>query len=196
MVSHGVTGRAFEDTNYRFDGFTADKKRLALLKGNGKLVKKGNYVIGKDGNAHLVDGMAFLRLWLDPSAKNGKGKWYAEPVYYADIPFIRNGSYIPRAAERGVSRATWKPLPQCAMAFEPIVLFRGDVLMVDDSIARFWSIDINTISLNMKPLTRSHVIRGFPSLGKWGNGTRIRVICEDCLGHCYKDIILKRASED
>jgi len=196
MVSHGVTGRAFEDTNYRFYGFTEDKKKLALLKGNGKLVKKGNIVIGKDGNAHLVDGMAFLRLWLDPTAKNGKGKWYAEPVYYADIPAIKNGTYVPKAGERGISRATWKPLPQSATVFEPITLFRGDVLMANNSVARFWRINISTISLIMQPLIPGKPIGDFPSLGKWDATTRVRVIREDCLGHCYNGIGFQSSSED
>ena len=196
MVSHGVTGRAFEDTNYCFFGFTEDKKKLALLKGNGKLVKKGNIVIGKDNNAHLVDGMAFLRLWLDSTAKNGKGKWYAEPVYYADIPAIRNGTYVPKAGEIGVSRATWKPLPQSAMLSKPVTLFRGDVLMIDDCAARFWTININTVRLIMRPLMPNQSVSGFPSLGKWNAQTKVTVIREDCLGHCYNELDLKSASED
>ena len=195
MVSHGVTGRAFEDTNYRFDGFTEDKKKLAMLKGNGKNVKKGNIVIGKDGNAHLVDGMAFLRLWLDPTANKGKGKWYAEPVYYADIPAIRNGTYVPRAGQIAVARAAWKPLPKTALHSKPVVLFRGDVFKVDDLIARFWRIDISTIHLHVKPLTHSHTTDGFPSLGKWNASTRVTVIEEDCLGHCYDGLRLNEVLE-
>jgi len=189
MVSHGVTGRAFEDTNYRLLGVTNDSKKLGVLRGNRKDVKKGNYIIGADGNAHLVDGMAFLRLWLDPDAKRGKGKWYAEPVYYADIPAMRNGSYVPRAAKVHVARAAWDPLPESAMMRQPIVLFRGDVLSVDGMLARYWSFNINSCSLELRPLTVDDDISGFPTLGKWSAGTAVKVVEEDCLGHCYCGLI-------
>ena len=195
MVSHGLTGRAFEDTNYRFDGVTDDKKKLALLYGNKKAVKKGNVVIGKDGNAHLVDGMAFLRLWLDPDAKKGKGKWYAEPVYYADIPAIKNHTYVPLAGKNGVARRAWEPVPESALQNDPIIVFRGDVIRVDDAIARFWSIDINKIALNMKPLVDGDELP-FPTLGKWTADTSVSIFQEDCLGHCYDELGLRSVSKD
>lgn len=196
MVSHGVTGRAFEDTNYRFDGVSEDKKQLALLFGNGKPVKKGNVVIGKDGNAHLVDGMAFLRLWLDPTAKKGKGKWYAEPVYYADIPAIKNGTYVPKAGKAHLARMAWEPVPKSAMTQAPIVVFRGDVLAVDDAVARYWKLNISTVGLTMLSLRNGEEAKGFPTLGKWTAKSKVRIIQEDCLGHCYDKLIKDFKSED
>lgn len=41
MVDHGVTGRVFEDTNYRFDGFTGDREKKDLLYSKGKESKEG-----------------------------------------------------------------------------------------------------------------------------------------------------------
>ena len=190
MVSHGVTGRAFEDTNYRFDGVTDDKKKLAILYAKGKSVKKGNVVVGVDGNAHLVDGMAFLRLWLDPNAKKGKGKWYAEPVYYADIPAMRNGSYVPRAAKVFVARRAWENVPDAAMVGTPIVLYRGDVLSVDGCIARYKGFNINTCSLSFEPLVEGQSNSQILTLGKWGSFTNVKVVEEDCLGHCYRSGIV------
>ncbi len=185
MVSHGVTGRAFEDTNYRFDGLTDEKKKLSLLYGNKKFTKKGNVVIGKDGNAHLVDGMAFLRLWLDPTGRKGKGKWYADPVYYADIPAIQNGTYQPRAAKAHVARTAWESIPESALASKPVVVFRGDVITVGDVAARFCSFNISGLSLTMKSLSTEDECKSFPPMSRWDNKRRPVVLQEDCLGHCY-----------
>lgn len=188
MVSHGVTGRAFEDTNYRFDGITNDTKKLGILYGNGKTTKKGNFVIGNDGNAHLVDGMAFLRLWLDPTARKGKGKWYAEPVYYADIPAIKNGTYIPRAAKAHVARVAWEPVPENALASAPVVLFSDNVIKVGSAIARYSRFDIGNAALVLENLRTGEECKKFPTLGRWNNELVPIIINEDCLGHCYKEL--------
>lgn len=191
MVSHGVTGRVFEDTNYRFDGLTDDNKKLGILYGNGKFTKKGNFVIGDDGNAHLVDGMAFLRLWIDPTARKGKGKWYAEPVYYADIPAIKNGTYVPRAGKISVARNAWEPIPEAARRTKPLVLFRGDVISMDGHTARYWSFGISTLTLKTKDLITGTEYKGFPTLSKWSKDSYPKKIQEDCLGHCYKGLVPK-----
>lgn len=191
MVSHGVTGQAFEDTNYRFDGLTNDTKKLGILYGNGKFTKKGNFVIGGDGNAHLVDGMAFLRLWIDPTAKKGKGKWYAEPVYYADIPAIKNGTYVPRAGKATVARNAWEAIPEAAHRTKPLVLFCGDVISMDGHTARYWSFSINTLTLKTKDLITGDDYKDFPTLGKWSKDSYPKIIQEDCLGHCYKGLVPK-----
>lgn len=190
MVSHGVTGRAFEDTAYGFEGTTEDKAKYSLVHKQGKVYKKGNVVIDKSGSARIVDGIAFLRVWVDPEAKNGKskGKYYAEPVYYADIPAIANGTYIPRAIEVHVARTSWKPVPDAALKNKPLVLFRGDVLSVDGTVARYWSIDIAGRRLAMRDLRTDEPITSFPSIASWSSSNDNRVICEDCLGHCYEHL--------
>lgn len=189
MVSHGVTGRAFEDMAYGFEGVTHDERGYSIVHRQGKVSKKGNIVIDKTGSVRIVDGMAFLRLWLDPEASagsNARGKYYAEPVYYADIPAIANGSYIPRAIEVKIARTSWKPVPQQALKNRPLILFRGDVLSVNGKCARYWSIDINSRKLDMRDLHTGQSVSGFPSIASWRHDTQIKIIEEDCLGHCYQ----------
>ena len=193
MADHGVTGRVFEDTLYHLEGITADKGKYPLVRAGEKTVKKGNVRINSDGSVKLIDGMAFLRLWLDPTARpNGKvkGKWYAEPVYYTDIPAIKAGTYVPRACTIHVARVNWEPVPESAMASEPVVVFFGDVLVVDDKIGRYWSMGITNCAMEIRSLLNgSNLASGFPgTLNGWGKDTQVRVLQEDCLGHCYDGI--------
>ena len=188
MADHGVTGRAFEDTLYHLEGFTDDKGRYPLVRAGGKTVKKGNVHIGADGSARLVDGMAFVRLWLDPSARptgKVKGKWYAEPVYYADIPAMRDGTYVPRACMIHVARVNWEPVPETALVSKPVTVFFGDVLKVDDHIGRFAGLNIANCSLTVQSVLDKTELSDWPSFGSWGNQTQVSILQEDCLGHCY-----------
>ncbi|WP_322154967.1 type II CRISPR RNA-guided endonuclease Cas9 [Paratractidigestivibacter sp.] len=193
MADHGVTGRAFEDTLYHLEGITDDKGKYPLVRAGEKIVKKGNVRINPDGSAKLVDGMAFLRLWCDPNARpNGKvkGKWYAEPVYYADIPAIRAGTYVPRACMIHVARTNWEPIPKSVLRSKPIVLFFGDVLKVDGHIGRFAGLNIAGCRLTVLSLNNKMELSDWPSFGSLGRDTEICVIQEDCLGHCYDNIVL------
>ncbi len=188
MADHGVTGRVFEDTLYHFDGFTDDKGHYPLVRAKGKTSKKGNVRINPDGSAQLVDGMAFVRLWLDASARptgKVKGRWYAEPVYYADIPAIKAGTYVPRACTIHVARTNWEPVPETALASKPVVVFSGDALKVDDHIGRFNGLDIAGCRLQMQSIADKTGLKDWPSFGSWGAQTQVSVFQEDCLGHCY-----------
>lgn len=193
MVSHGVTGRAFEDTLYHLEGYTEDKGHYPLVRASGKTSKKGNVVSYPDGSARLIDGIAFLRLWLDKDTKGRRGtmgKWYAEPVYYADIPAIKNKTYVPKACKIHVARVNWEPVPDSALGSEPITLFRGDALVVDGHIGRCWSLDISACRLNIRNiLTGSTIESDFPvTPSAWNAGTSVSILQEDCLGHCYDHI--------
>lgn len=193
MASHGVTGRVFEDTLYHLEGFTNDKGKYPLVRAGEKTVKKGNVRINPDGSVKLIDGMAFLRLWLDPDARpNGKvkGKWYAEPVYYADIPAIKARTYVPRACTIHVARNAWEPVPESAMQREPVVLFAGDVVVVDGHIGRYSGFNISGGRIAVLNLLTKDEVSDWPSLGSWGRDTHVRVLQEDCLGHCYDSIII------
>ena len=194
MADHGVTGRAFEDTIYHLEGFTDDKGKYPLVRAGQKTVKKGNVRISPDGSVKLVDGMAFVRLWLDPTARpNGKvkGKWYVEPVYFADIPAIRRGTYVPKACTIHVARTNWEPVPETALASKPVVLFAGDVLQVDNHIGRYSKVDIAGCRLTMTSLNSGSNISDWPSIGSWGTTTQVQVLQEDCLGHCFSNVILR-----
>lgn len=193
MADHGVTGRVFEDTLYHLEGITEDKGKYPLVRASEKTVKKGNVRINPDGSVKLIDGMAFLRLWLDPTARpNGKvkGKWYAEPVYYVDIPAIKAGTYVPRACTIHVARVNWEPVPEAAMGANPVIVFFGDVLSVDDHVGRFGGFNIFGGRLALLNLLTKQEVSDWPSLGSWGKDTQVRVLQEDCLGHCYDSIAI------
>lgn len=190
MVDHGVTGRAYEDTVYRIVTPPDDKKGYTILEAAGKATKKGNVWFKDEHSAQLVDGIAFLRLWLDPAAKKGKGKWYAEPVYYADIPSINNGTYVPKACTRGIARNNWPPVSNEALASKPVILRYGCMFQADDAIARYSSINISTCTLMVSnPINGKTYSTGFPSITSWTNKTRVHVIHEDILGHCFDESI-------
>lgn len=193
MADHGVTGRVFEDTLYHLEGITDDKGKYPLVRAGEKTAKKGNVHFNPDGSVKLIDGMAFLRLWLDPTARpNGKvkGKWYAEPVYYADIPAIKAGTYVPRAIVQGIARINWEPIPEAALESRPLVLFKNDVLVVDGHIARYSNIGISVCQLLMLNLLTRDRVTDWPSIGSWGKDTQVRILQEDCLGHCYDSIAI------
>ena len=193
MADHGVTGRVFEDTLYHLEGITDDKGKYPLVRAGEKTAKKGNVHFNPDGSVKLIDGMAFLRLWLDPTARpNGKvkGKWHAEPVYYADIPAIKAGTYVPRAIVQGIARINWEPIPQTALESKPLVLFKNDVLVVDGHIARYSNIGISVCQLLMLNLLTRDRVTDWPSVGSWGKDTQVRILQEDCLGHCYDSIAI------
>lgn len=193
MADHGVTGRVFEDTLYHLEGITDDKGKYPLVRAGEKTAKKGNVHFNPDGSVKLIDGIAFLRLWLDPAARpNGKvkGKWYAEPVYYADIPAIKAGTYVPRACTIHVARVNWEPVPESAMRSKPVVLFFRDVLLVNGHIGRYGGFNISGGRLSMLNLLSKAETTDWPSLGSWGIDTQVRVLQEDCLGHCYDGIAI------
>ena len=196
MANHGVSGRALEDTAYRLEGYNEKGyPQVSVGKGADKVTKtKGNIFQSPDGTVRLVDGMAFLRLWLDPTAKGAKGsqgKWYAEPVYYADMPAIQAGTYVPRACKIHAARVNWDPVPSAALHQEPVVLFFGDVLQVDNCLARFKGIGISNCNLEFDSLLiKDRKARAVLTFGKWNKDTIVKVFQEDCLGHCYKDISL------
>ena len=102
------------------------------------------------------------------------------------MPALKSGEYVPLAARVHVARAAWEPLPESALALEPIVLFRGDVLRVDGVMARYWSFNINSVRLELQPLVAGDDISRFPTLGKWDSDTTVELVEEDCLGHCYR----------
>lgn len=197
MVSHGVTGRMFEDTLYHIDDYTQDRGKYPLVRAKGKQNKGGNIRFISDDTAQKIDGIAFLRLWLDPDTPatgQTRGKWYAEPVYYADIPSIKHGDYVPRAIEQDVARINWQPIPESAKSSGPITVYPGDVVLVDNRAARFSKIGITKCQLTMLNLLSKERVTDWPSIGSWRQDTEVRVLGEDCLGHCYKHIAITRDS--
>lgn len=192
-ADHGVTGEAYKATKYKALGQSESGKNYNLIAG-GEEYTASNIKTLEDGTTLVVGGMAFVRLWCDPTARpkgKVKGEWYVEPVYCTDIPHIKNGTYKPRVFTTGTPRPLWKELPESAKVKEPVVIFRGDVLMVDNHIARFQGLDISVCAFDFKSiLNPKYSAHGFPTRSKWGKDTVIRVLDEDCLGRCYKNLAI------
>lgn len=199
MANHGVTGRVFEDFSYRLEGlrntgYASISRQIDPITKERRRGVAGNYQLNPNGTVKLIDTMAFLRLWHDPSS--GKtGKWFIEPIYSRDIPFLDSPSYVPKYQKQKLARNNWLPIPSSALQESPLVLFRGDVLIVGNYIARYWSFNIATGKIEMRALLDiPGVDTRFPSVSKWTNDTKVRILQEDCLGHCYDSLVIN--SED
>ena len=189
MADHGVTGQAFEETTYRFDGRREDGKGQLWLRKGAK--PSGNYVVDGEGNAHIVGGMAFLRLWCDPGARpkgKVKGQWYGEPVYYADMPAISTGTYVPRYMKAHSARGEWPEVPEAAKVGEPVVVFPGDVVSINGRLGRFHGASINTAGWTFDAVGTGEEIKDWPTIAQLGRDDRVRVIQEDVLGRCYYNL--------
>ncbi len=190
MADHGVTGAVFKDFVYRLEAVResghADISRQSNKVRKSMPQPQGNYVVQSNGGVRLHEEMAFLRLWND----KGNGRWYAEPVYYADVPQSDTTEYVPKAYSRGVARVNWEEVPPTARQNQPLVLFAGDVLRVDDHLGRFRRFKISNGQLFLDSLIDGEQIKGWPQIAKWNAGTQVSVFQEDCLGHCYENIEL------
>ena len=196
MANHGVTGAAFEETAYRFDGRRDDGKGQLFYR-KGGATPSGNYVVGKDGNAHIVGGMAFLRLWFDPDARpkgKVKGQWYGEPVYYADLPALANGTYVPRYMKAASSRNAWPVVPEGARNRDPIYIFRGDVISINGKLGRFRNVGIavakwSFVDAKLGDIAQIEELRDWPTINQLGRDDHIQVVEEDVLGRCYYNLM-------
>ena len=202
MVDHGVTGSVFDEFFYSFcekDKQREDKKictskTTRKYDKNGKYTEKkrqdvsGNYRLHDNGKTvQKIGGMAYLQLWHDPHARHGKGKWYADPVFYADIPQVKTGNYKSTIAKAGLARNYWEEIPEHVLMQNPIVIFRDDVVEINGLRARYSGFNIATAYISWNDLLTGEATKIMPSLGKWDNATKVCVIQEDCLGYCYKE---------
>ena len=187
-VEYGVTGRLFEDTVYRFDGYDEDENK-GILTAKGKSKPSGNFVLDKESNSAVKpDGMAYLRLWWNPEARKGKGEYLREPVYYSDIAFIKNGSYTPRYCVTDKARCNWPLVPlDIVENQEPIILRRGQLLTIGGEMMRFIQFNTSDNALWLSQL-KKFPKRTAPkeSIGKATSPNFIEVIHEDILGDCFK----------
>lgn len=190
------TGEAFEQTNYAYVGTRADSRDI--LRANGKEKVTGNARISADGkSARIVSEMVCVRLWHDPEARpKGKvrGQWYVDPIYVADLPAIRNGSYVPRIAKAHTGRKAWEPIPERVLEGKPVVLFLHDAVRVGDTVGRFDGFDIAGVRWKMIDLLTGEKL-DFPTPGQLGNEPNqvLHVIREDVLGHCWRNLTVNTA---
>lgn len=150
FVPRRGTGELFEQTTYQYVGVNEQGKDLARKKTKpgeepGKDIVMGNAVVSEDEKSIVkVSEMLCLRLWHDPEAKKGKGCWYADPIYKADIPALKNGTYVPRIAKAHTGRKTWKPIPSSALQNGAVNVYLDDLVQVGDFIGRFSGFNINS----------------------------------------------------
>lgn len=165
MADRSRTGRLFEDTLYRIEGYN-DKGLGVLAYGKGAAKKarpSGNYIKLSSGAFAKPDGIAFLQLWWDPKGivhgKKTPGCWLSDPVYFADVRDFENGTYAPKFGKQGVPRTAWERVPERAMKHEPIRLCRGDAILVKGQVRIFVGFNISsyqwTIAYPDKDLTNA-----------------------------------------
>ena len=198
MTDHKVSGRIFEDTVYRFDGYNeAGTKGIltATKEGMPKSKPSGNYIVRDDGSAVIPDGLAFLRLWWDPTFKVRKGKepgcYIPEPVFLSDLPKAFDCDYIPLIAppqKDKKPREKWDGLSEELRNQKPVVLFRNDAIAIGSTVRRFAGFDIDGCSWTLlDPLgkmSQKEATKGL-RISSIGPKTRFSVIHEDPLGKCF-----------
>lgn len=171
-------GELFEQTTYQYVGVNDKGKDLARRVGSDKDIVMGNAVVSEDEKSIVkVSEMLCLRLWHDPEARKGRGAWYADPVYKADIPALKDGTYVPRIAKQGFGRKSWKEIPASVLAQKPIEVYLGDLVAVGDAIGRFAGYNIAVANWSfIDQLTRQAI--KYPSVGMLDNATIPTVIRE------------------
>lgn len=137
---------------------------------------------------HGIDGAALRQ------ASEARPDWPEDSVRVAEaaggLGAMSHGDF---SAYDAAATALASRCPQelaSALASRPVTLFLGDALVVDGRLGRFAGFTITGCRLDVRDIRSPHdQADGFPlSLGSWGRDTVVRVIEEDCLGHCYAGI--------
>lgn len=190
MHDHGCTGEALESTN-RSVVEVEEGTGYAVL--TGAMRKVGNYRLLADGTARVVGGMALIRIWHDPlstagGSRKGTGRYYFEPVYYADVPRMDDASYVPRYPVAGLAPAMWPEVPAEARGGRPIILHAGDVVRARGRAARYVSYTISGCNWKLADIVTGEPLKGFPSANSLCDGDGFEVMCEDVLGMAWRDV--------
>ena len=177
-------GELFEQTIYIYDGVNGKGKDLLRTR-KGKVKTSGNAIVSTDGKTAVkVGDMLCLRLWHDKDARKGRGQWYADPVYRADLPALRKGTYTPKIAKSHIGRKSWKPIPNRVLQEKPLVLCMGDAIEVGSVTGRFSGFDIDSANWSMNDLLSGDPT-SVPTVGKLDNHLVPKRIHEDILGRCW-----------
>lgn len=190
MHDHGCTGEALESTN-RSVVEVEEGTGYAVLTGATR--KVGNYRLLADGTARVVGGMALIRIWHDPlstagGSRKGTGRYYFEPVYYADVPMMDDTSYVPRYPVAGLAPAMWPEVPAEARGGRPIILHAGDVVRARGRAARYVSYTISGCNWKLADIVTGEPLKGFPSANSLCDDDGFEVMCEDVLGIAWRDV--------
>lgn len=190
MHDHGCTGEALESTN-RSVVEVEEGTGYAVLTGATR--KVGNYRLLADGTARVVGGMALIRIWHDPlstagGSRKGMGRYYFEPVYYADVPRMDDASYVPRYPVAGLAPAMWPEVPAEACGGRPIILHAGDVVRARGRAARYVSYTISGCNWKLADIVTGEPLKGFPSANSLCDDDGFEIMCEDVLGMAWRDV--------
>ena len=190
MHDHGCTGEALESTN-RSVIEVEEGTGYAVLTGATR--KVGNYRLLADGTARVVGGMALIRIWHDPlsapgGSRKGAGRYYFEPVYYADVPRMDDASYVPRYPVAGLAPAMWPEVPAEARVGRPVILHAGDVVRARGRAARYVSYTISGCNWKLADIVTGEPLKGFPSANSLCDDDGFEVMCEDVLGMAWRDV--------
>lgn len=191
-VEHGVTGRLFEDTIYRFEGMNEKGSKAILFASNTKKKRNpcGNYVINEKGEVRKPDGMMLLRLWWDPDGNKGKGCYLSEPVYYSDLGRMKSKTYSYIYCVRDKPRCEWPEVPQRLIdSTKPIVLRRGQLITFGGDLLRFQRFDSSGNKVILSELRKfSETARPKQPISKARSSDFVKVVEEDILGDCFKSV--------
>ena len=128
------------------------------------------------------------------------GRWRFDPVYYIDVPNIRQ-DFI-RDFSKDFSIDYW-PKVQLKGDEPRIFLKQGDVLVQDGCAMRYYMYDVSNSSVKSYskigeksvPLQKTGPLSDepFPKQAKWDSS--LTVMQEDCLGLCWLRFLSDRASK-
>ena len=181
-------GELFEQTTYQYVGVNDQGKDLARKRAKhgeapGKEIVMGNAIVSDDEKSIVkVSEMLCLRLWHDPEAKKGKGCWYADPVYKADIPALKDGTYVPKIAKAAAGRKTWKPIPESVLQHGALSIYLDDLVQIGDFVGRFKGLNISNVKWSFDDrLTREPINCPF-TIAQLSNETIPAVVREAIVG--------------
>lgn len=147
----------------------------------------------------LYDGVYGLMAVFDENMKK-TGRWRFDPVYYIDVPNIRQ-DFI-RDFSKALSIDYW---PQVRLkGDEPrIFLKQGDVLVQDGYAMRYYKYNVATgtvisyskIGKESVQLQKTGPLseESFPKQSKWDSS--LTLMQEDCLGLCWLRFLSDRVSQ-
>lgn len=195
-ISQDLSGKATDDTMYSVAG--RNEKGYLMIERAGAAVPSSTALALPAGGAKSLGGMAFIRLWLDPDARpKGKvrGEWLVEPVYYADIPKMKAGTYVPRYCKKGNgSRDLWPLVPERVLnGARPVTVRRGNAVRLGDEVGRFAGYDVSGGTASFEAL--APVWDCPKGIAKYGKDDVIEVVDEDPLGLCWDALEKRIASE-
>lgn len=163
LASHKVTGCAYKSSTYSPMGTDEDGMTLFMRGGKVDKTSTGRCFEGQGGGVRLLGDVAFLRLYRDAEGVMGRRPgWVACPVYVSDLPDIRAGRFVPRAATtRKAGRSRWPVVDASVAAGTHVDLHAGDLVAVDgEVVGEFRTFDVSSASWSLRTPLTDEAVRG------------------------------------